>query len=125
MNDQNPSRPRGITFWLLDGQVGWRTPDPPPADINAEPTGLRLAADPSGPLGLSVSDDSLGRLTLPRGMALAGDGTPYLLVAEQYCVKRFVRRSVSEHGAFVPLPAIGGRGSETRQFGTPTSIAIT
>ena len=68
------------TAWILGGGYPWRSADPDaelhgwtssPVVVNPS-LGLSLAALPGGPLGLRSPDDSLGRLTLPRGIAVDG-----------------------------------------------------
>jgi phage tail-like protein len=83
-------------------------------------SGIRLAADPTGPLALTAQDGSLGGLILPRGMAIDEKGTLYLLGLDDPWIKRFdppTRR-------FVQLPTVGGHGREARQFCEPVNIAI-
>lgn len=57
-------QPQGPTFWLLDGRIdertGWRTAYT--QQVSVSRTGLRLAANPTGPLDLTSSDGSLGGL---------------------------------------------------------------
>ena len=86
-----------------------------------ERAGLRLAADPAGPLGLTSADGSLGGIVLPPGMAFDAEGTLYLLGQTRPGVRRFD----AERRAFVPLPAVGAeQGADVRQFSSPSSIAI-
>ena len=68
------------TSWLLGGGYPWYTGDPvrptgaAPSPVVANVVqGLSLATLSNGPLGLESADGSLGRLTLPRGIALDGD----------------------------------------------------
>jgi phage tail-like protein len=112
-------RPQGPTFWLLDGRTGWRTAHGEQVSVGIA-SGLRLAADPGGPLGLTADDGSLGGLTLPQGMALDEEGTLYLLGQREPWVKRYE----PERRGFVLLPTVGGLGSEARQFRDPANIAI-
>jgi phage tail-like protein len=130
-------RAKEPTFWLLHGRNGWH----PSGDRRDTPTlhgigvgersGIRLAADKAGALGLRSADGSLGGLVLPRGMALADDGVLYLLAPEEapnagatehrpFQIKRFdpIERD------FTALPYVGGAGSEPRQFRAPRNIAI-
>lgn len=113
-------RPKGPTFWLLDGRTGWRTAHAEGVSVGVV-SGIRLAADPAGPLALTSADGSLGGLTLPRGMALDDQGTLHLLgLNAPWWVKRFdpaPRR-------FVSLPEVGGSGRDARQFQAPANIAI-
>lgn len=92
-------RPSGPTFWFLDSVTGWRqeaaegvVPDPE--------DGLRLDVDPEGPLALDAEDGSLGRLVLPRGVAVGVCGAVYLLDLGEARILRFDAGS----GAFEPLP---------------------
>ena len=63
-------------FWPLNGRSGWQTGY---TDHVAVGDAIQLTAVLDGPLSLNDPADSLGRLLLPRGMALANDGTLYLL----------------------------------------------
>lgn len=109
-----------VTSWLLNGQTGWRTGSADAGIAVAGELGIRLAANPQGPLALGGAAESLGQLTLPRGMALSEDGTLYLLETTQPHIKRFDPAT----SRFVRLPAVGGNGTEARQFRTPTNIAV-
>jgi phage tail-like protein len=82
-------RPQGPTYWLLDGQTGWRTALDQPADGAVAGTDLRLATAPDGPLGLAAEDGSLGGLVMPAGFALSADGICYLLDPNGVLVRRF------------------------------------
>ena len=114
------------TFWPLNGSVdprdggraGWRIDQI--QNLAASQIEVRLAADPDGPLDWDWPDDSLGGLTLPKGMALDAGGLLYLLCRSESQVKRFdpiTRR-------FHRLLGVGGAGTDARQFGDPVSIAI-
>ncbi len=66
--------------WLLGGGYPWRTLDPRRDPVGPEGAvvandrdGLTLAPLPQGDWGLEAADGSLGRLTLPRGVAVWGD----------------------------------------------------
>ena len=113
-------RPSESTSWLLSGRAGWRTDAQRTCRIAAGCTGLRLAADAQGPLGLAAADGSLGGLTLPRHMALGGDGALYLLDPARPAVLRFdplARR-------FEPLAQLGGAGAGPHQLHQPAGIAV-
>src|SRR5271157_3112881 len=79
--------PQGQTSWLLNGRNLWFPSATPGAPTFTQTrgvslgrtTGIRLDADPSGPLSLLAPDDSLGGLVLPRRMAIDGSGLVYLL----------------------------------------------
>ncbi len=107
------------TYFLLDGRAGWRTAGTDGASV--DPGGLlRLAANPSGPLGLAEEHGSLGGLVLPRWLASDGSYRIYLLSAEKPRIRRFDPTG----RRFSPLPAVGGEGSEARRFCHPNAIAV-
>ncbi|HZH31989.1 MAG TPA: hypothetical protein VEY11_14580 [Pyrinomonadaceae bacterium] len=113
-------RPQGQTSFLLDGRTGWRTAAAASVSVG-DRAGIRLAADPAGPLGLASADGSLGGIVLPAGMALDADNTLYLLGQ----AKPGVRRFDAERREFVPLPSIGAEvGGDVRQFRNPASIGV-
>lgn len=124
------------TSWLLYDRNRWHPAGDPHRTAGTagvslgEGSGIRLAAERSGPAGLLSGDGSLGGLTLPLGMALSDDGVLHLLVRAErsgpgeprrlFQIKRFdpaTRR-------FRPLPSVGGSGREPRQFRVPRNIAI-
>lgn len=118
-------RPKGATFWLIGGRGGWlgRTAQTAPQTVAAavsDKEGVRLAARAGGPLSLASSDDSLGGLLLPQGMAFDEENTLYLLSAEDASVRRFDPDSRT----FQKLPAVGGVGPSPRQFDKPSNIAV-
>lgn len=123
------------TSWLLGGGYPWHSGDPAadrgdatsPVIANRR-DGLALAALPAGPLGLESPDGSLGRLALPRGVAV--DGTTVLrLSADGGRVLRY--DAVRER--FTALPEVGAEGlpagvpdstwQEPRRFRRATNIA--
>lgn len=95
--------------WLLGGGYPWPSAGDggvAGATVVAHPrAGLSLASLPSGALGLMSSDDSLGQLILPRGIAIDGD-TLYLLSRDGDLVYRYdaLRQSLD------PLPHVGMQG---------------
>jgi hypothetical protein len=76
---------------------------------------------PDGPLGLKNPDGSLGHLTLPRGLALAEDGTLFLIPTDD--PTRVLHYDVQEN-AFLPLPGIGGAGKDARNIRSADNLAI-
>jgi phage tail-like protein len=112
-------RPQGPTFWRIGGRNGWttRTAANPTLAVS-DAHGLRLEADPAGPLSLASADGSAGGLVLPRTMAFDKSNTLYLLAGVR--MKRFD----PEARAFANLPQVGGEGGEPRRFSKPASIAI-
>lgn len=113
-------RPQGQTFFLLDGRTGWRTATAEGVSVS-DLAGLRLAADPAGPLALTSADGSLGGIILPMGMAFDMEGTLYLLGQARPGIRRFD----AERREFRRLPSVGEEvGSDVRQFRDPSNIAI-
>lgn len=110
-------RPQGPKFWLLKGDLDWRTGYQ--AQVAADGD-IRLAVDPDGPLALTGRDGSLGGLAVPRGMALDATNLIYLLDLPHHRIMRFDPAAKE----FRPLPAVGGRGTDPRQFLDPTAIAV-
>jgi phage tail-like protein len=116
---------KGEKFWRAGGASGWRRWTDADATTLAvsDAHGLRLTADPQGPLSLQAADGSAGGLVLPRGMAFDAANTLYLLVAGEpggAVVKRFE----PESRTFVALPEVGGDGSAPRRLSDPRDIAI-
>ena len=111
-------RPQGPTFWRIGGLTGWigRTSNSDLAVSDAH--GLRLTADPKGPLSLGSADGSVGGLVLPGGMAFDESKLLYLLVG------RAIKRFDPETRAFHALPEVGGEGSGPRRFTQPANLAI-
>jgi len=111
------------TFRLLD-RAWLGNPDNALSRVNVTigANGLKLAesAVPGSPLALDSSDGSLGRLSVPAGMAVDAHGILYLLDPSTLSIKRFDSRSKR----FQPLPAVGGESDELRGFSKPTTIAI-
>lgn len=106
------------SFFPLDGRNGWRTAAARGVAVEAEGA-LRLAGDPCGPLALDAADGSLGGLTLPRGLAIDGAGSVYLLGAGEPWVKRFD----PARGGFAWLPEVGGEGDQPRRLRHPANLA--
>ena len=65
-------------FWPLNGRSGWQTATKLSHQVAVGDV-IQLTAVSDGPLSLNDQADSLGRLLLPRGIAVADDGTIYLL----------------------------------------------
>ncbi len=80
---------QAASFFRLDSRTGWRTDAALSRDVIATDGGLRLAARPGGPFSLAAADDSLGGLTLPRGLALDEQGIVTLLAFDTASVKRY------------------------------------
>jgi phage tail-like protein len=109
------------TFWPIRGR-DWRkrTAQSPGLSVSNE-SGLRLEARGTGPLAFDWPDGSVGGLCLPRGMALDADGGAYLLdLARPWHIRRYNW----EAGEFLPLPGVGGAGTEPRLFERPIGLAV-
>jgi phage tail-like protein len=122
--------------WLLGGGYPWlsgdagsRQPGVGRGGVVADPdAGLTLAALPAGPLGLASPDDSLGQLTLPRGVAVDGE-TVLVLSADGARVLRYDPVAVT----LVPLAEVGAEGlgprppdaafAEPRRFRAASAVA--
>lgn len=105
----------GYRVLLLNAALGWRAAQiranlPLRTPSLAAGDALRLTADPQGALALNSTDGSLGRLTLPRGMALDSDLIVYLLVSrpEDGGHVTAIRRFNPDSQRFEDLPEVGG-----------------
>jgi len=123
--------------WLLGSGNPWHTagaddavPGPtPPATVANEQDGLSLPSLAAGPLGLASADDSLGRLVLPRGVAVEGDSL-FILSDDG----SFIYRYDPLHQSLEPLAFIGAQGLsgpqddsaflEPRRFRDACAIAV-
>jgi phage tail-like protein len=115
-----PQPPDDPLTWLLNTRVGWRiaTQD----DVEIAPSDGQLALKPLLGSGRSLNEasGSLGGLTLPGNVALAPDGTLFLLDRGTLTLKRF---DVCAY-RFVVEPCFGGLGSGRRQLSQPHGIAV-
>src|SRR5215208_3573982 len=99
--------------WLLGGGYSWHSGDPAADRPGATRTtvianaddGLSLATLADGPLGLASKDESLGRLTLPRGVAIDGDAV-FVLSADGTRVYRYD----AVRAMLLPLAHVGAEG---------------
>lgn len=124
------------TSVLLGSGYPWQTAGddafaalPQAAVIANAHDGLSLPALPDGPLGLASADGSLGRLVLPRGVAVEGN-TVLVLSADGSLVYRYD----SLHQKLEPLDHIGTQGLcgpndrcatlEPRRFRHASAIAL-
>jgi phage tail-like protein len=110
-------RAEGPTFWLLNGDLAWRTGLALDLAVDGD---IRLAVDSQGPLAFGGVDGSLGGLRLPQGMAFDNSLLLYLLDRQGLRVRRFDPASEQ----FQDLPGIGGEGDGARQFKDPCAITI-
>jgi phage tail-like protein len=98
-------RPRGPTFWLLDGPTGWRTAHADGVAVDAR-EGLRLQVDPAGIRAPDSADGSLGGLVAPRFAAVDGAGRVHLITSTAPHLRRYDRAA----DAFVGLLCAAGPG---------------
>lgn len=125
------------TSWLLGAGNPWHTAGADALSVGPEAqaaianprNGLELASLAEGPLGLNSSDDSLGRLVLPRGIAVAGDSV-FVLSEDGGLVYRYDPL----HQTLDALAYIGTQGlcephdvaafKEPRRFRHASAIAV-
>lgn len=115
-------RAQGPTFFLLNGQTGWRTARTDGVSVSTT-TGLTLFSNPAGPLALSSPVSTLGGLSLPQGMAYDARLGLFLLGRQAPWLMRFDPGT----GLFValdPLGTMGQQGHGVRQFRQPSNIAL-
>lgn len=111
----------------MNAADGWAKAGASTATVSAGRTGLRLAADPAGPLRLDSADGSLGRLIPPRGVAVDAQLRVYLLDTDGQVVLRH-DPAVAGHEPFVRLPGMGNDPTfddpdSSRRFAWATAIA--
>jgi phage tail-like protein len=124
------------TSWLLGGGYSWHSADPAVERlgerggpiVSSPQGGLSLVTLPGGPRGLRSSDGSLGRLTLPLGVAV--DGETVLILSED---GTRVYRYDPVRATLVVLPNVGMEGlgpnppgdahREARRFRAARNIA--
>ncbi len=115
-----PKPPHDPAAWLLNFRAGWRGLKLENVEINHIKEGLtlkplfgsgRLLAEPGG---------SFGGLVLPPHVAVAQDGSIYLLDQKNGCLKRFDPCLCR----FDIVPCTGGLGDKPRQFRDPGGIGI-
>jgi phage tail-like protein len=113
-----PRPPHDPTFWLLNARTGWHdaaldklTPSADAVVLSVVPGSGRVLNEPSG---------SFGGLKLPGNVALADDGSLWLLDSTQGRLKRFDPCACQ----FVTVPCLGGAGTEPRQVSAPHALGI-
>lgn len=106
--------------FLLDAIAGWRALKPATKNLVLDdPQGMHLrSVDVAGALIDPVG--SFGGLERPTGIAVDAEGYVYASDPDEHRILRFDPcKEVWE-----PLPGLGGKGIESRQFNTPRGIAI-
>lgn len=111
-----PQPPHDPTWLLLNSRVGWL--EAQLAQVEKNPVSGELALAPGNMRSLLEPGGSLGGLTLPNNVALATDGSIYLLDRET--LKRFDPCEC----AFKAVPCFGSVGSGPRQLRDPHGIGI-
>lgn len=116
-----PARPPHDPFRLpLDQRAGWRPGKVERIETDRRDGALVLAAAPDAARRLNEANGSFGGLTPPPNVALAADGTLFLLDRAQGRLKRFDPCSCR----FEVVPCTGGQGDGPRQLNDPGGIAI-
>ena len=115
-----PGPPHDPTWALLDGKVGWRIAAPP-SDVAVSPLdcALVLASLPTSDTSLVDQSGRFAGLVPPPNVALAPDGTAWLLDRVRGKLRRFDDCSC----AFIDVPCTAGIGVGARQLAVPTAIA--
>jgi phage tail-like protein len=113
--------PDDATWMILRGRDGWPMAEPW-SDVVVSPLdcALLLKSLPGGPSALADPSGRFGGLSLPPNVALASDGTVWLLDIARGKLRRFDDCSC----AFLDVPCTGGIGHGARQLITPLAIAM-
>ncbi|HVG44194.1 MAG TPA: phage tail protein [Longimicrobium sp.] len=115
-----PTPPHDPTSWRLDARAGWRAATL--EHLEQAPGGacLTLARLPSVLRAFDEPSGSLGGLAAPANVAVAGDGSLYLLDTAGLRLLRWDPCAC----AFEPVPCFGGRGGGARELIAPRAIEI-
>ena len=108
--------PHDPTWYRLDARVGWRAAELD--KVEARERALQLALLPASRNQLTDPSGSFGGLVPPANVALAGDGSVYLLDRETRRLKRFDPCTC----AFEVVPFFGVSANRPRQPGEPRRI---
>jgi phage tail-like protein len=116
-----PAPPFEPASLLLNGRTGWHVHPSAWAAVEAGLDGtLQLAEDPASARAFTEPSGSFGGLVPPGHVAVAGDGTVYLLDREHHRLKRFDPCRCG----FADVACIGGEGGGAREWRAPGGIAI-
>jgi phage tail-like protein len=117
-----PGPPDDPTWMILRGRDGWPLAMPW-TDLVVSPLDCALALEalPGGPSALTDPSGRFGGLTPPPNVALAPDGTVWLLDLVRGKLRRFDDCAC----AFVDVPCTGGIGRGARQVIAPVALATT
>jgi phage tail-like protein len=115
-----PGPPNDPTWMLLEGRNGW--PVAPASDVATSPVdcALVLRNAPGGAEDLADPSGRFGGLVPPPNVAIAQDGTVWLLDVKRGRLRRFDDCAC----AFVDIPHTGGIGKGARHFAVPIAIAV-
>ncbi|MFN7931266.1 MAG: hypothetical protein U0Y68_25720 [Blastocatellia bacterium] len=115
-----PQPPHDPTSWLLAAHTGWRAAQLAEVEKRWTDGALALARQPGSVRSLTEPSGSLGGLVPPAQVALAADGSVFLLDSTTAQLKRFDPCTCR----FDVVPCFGGVGNEARQLQEPHGIAI-
>jgi phage tail-like protein len=115
-----PQPPNDPTWLLLNSRVGWFEAQLDRIEENSLGRELTLALAPGAGRSRFEPSSSFGGLTLPNNVALAPEGSIYLLDSKTLTLKRFDPCQC----AFETVPGFGGVGSGPRQLRDPHGIGI-
>lgn len=115
-----PKPPHDPTWRLLDGLVGWQEATLKGLERHPVSQALVMAPSPRSQRALTESSGSFGGLTVPTHVALAADGSPYLLDRTTAQLQRFDPCTC----AFEGVPHFVGIGSGACQLQAPHGIGI-
>jgi phage tail-like protein len=115
-----PGPPNDPTWMVIDGRAGWPIA---PSSANVAVSGLDCAlvlrSLPGGAASLAEPGGTFGGLVPPPHVALAADGTVFLLDRATGRLLRFDDCAC----AFVPVPCTAGIGDGARQLAAPRALA--
>ncbi len=114
-----PRPPDDPTWLALDATQGWHAASLDAVTITALDSVLQLAVASGGRV-LTEASGSLGGTAPPTNVAVADDGSVYLLDLSSARLKRFDPCSCT----FLTVPAVGGTGAGARQFADPHGLAL-
>jgi len=116
-----PGPPNDPTWMLLEGRDGWPIA-PASSGIATSPLDCALVLQnaPGGAASLADPSGRFGGLVPPPNVALAQDGTVWLLDAKRCRLRRFDDCAC----AFVDIPHTGGAGDSARRFVSPIAFAV-
>jgi phage tail-like protein len=115
-----PRPPHDPTSWLLNGRVGWLPAKLDQIEYLPPTNSLVLALEPGTRRSLAEPSGSFGGLTAPGNVAVALDGSVYLLDADNAQLTRFDRCECR----FAKIPCFGGTGDGPRQLSNPHGIGV-